>query len=85
MIKQHASIKLIAKESSASSAGQAVGATTSKQPRLDFKQKSSQSVSQEELKRMIARYVVEDMQLLTTVESVAFSVAEFILSWSTII
>ena len=72
LITQHASIKLIAKEPSASSAGQAVGATPSKQRRLDFKRKPSQFVSQVELKRMIARYLVEDMQPLSTIESVAF-------------
>jgi len=63
LVKQHASTKLIAKEPSASSADQAVGATSSKQPRLDFKQKYFQSLSQTELNRLIARYVVKTCDL----------------------
>ena len=42
---------------------QAVGATSSKQPGLDFKQKYFQSLSQAELNRLIARYVVKTCNL----------------------
>lgn len=81
LAKQHASTKLVAKDPGAANTGDpgaanvssADQATPSKQPRLDFKSPPApQSVSQAELNRLIARYVVEDMLPISTVESVAF-------------
>ena len=69
LLKQHASTKLVAKDPSPTDAE---GATPCKQPRLDFTRTAVQPISQVELNKLIARYVVDDMHPLSTVESVAF-------------
>ncbi|KAL3987880.1 SEL1 protein [Sarotherodon galilaeus] len=61
--KQHASTKLVEKEPEGN-----VGDSSS----LDFRQPAAQSITQPQLHRLIARYVVEDMKPISTVESHAF-------------
>uniref|UniRef100_A0A671U1X3 HAT C-terminal dimerisation domain-containing protein n=1 Tax=Sparus aurata TaxID=8175 RepID=A0A671U1X3_SPAAU len=69
LLKQHGSTKLVAKDLSPTDAE---GATPCKQPKLDFTRTAVQPISQAELNKLIARYVVDDMHPLSTVESVAF-------------
>ena len=64
-MKQHASTTLAAKEPSPTDAE---GATPRKQPKLDFTRTAVQPVSQAELTTLIARYVVDDMHPLSTVD-----------------
>lgn len=71
----HASTKLVAKDPPASGSentgdGDPGGATPAKHPRLHFEK--AQSVSRSQLNRLIARYVVDDMLPISTVESAAF-------------
>ena len=67
----HGAIKLVAKDPTVSTTGSDPdGATPSKQPKNDFFK--SPHVTQSQLNRLIARYVVEDMLPIATVESVAF-------------
>ena len=72
--KQHASTKLVEKGPAAnvSSADAKGEATPAKQRKLDFTKPVAQSITQTQLNRLIARYVVEDMQPISTVESLAF-------------
>uniref|UniRef100_A0A8C6LGW9 BED-type domain-containing protein n=1 Tax=Nothobranchius furzeri TaxID=105023 RepID=A0A8C6LGW9_NOTFU len=73
--KQHASTKLVEKDPKRSIV---VGDTSSadaspaKQRKLDFTKPASQSITQPQLHRLIARYVVEDMKPISTVKSHAF-------------
>uniref|UniRef100_A0A3P9CBE3 BED-type domain-containing protein n=1 Tax=Maylandia zebra TaxID=106582 RepID=A0A3P9CBE3_9CICH len=71
--KQHASTKLVEKEPEGNVGDfSSVDAIPAKQRKLDFGQPAAQSITQPQLHRLIARYVVEDMKPISTVESHAF-------------
>ncbi|KAL4008630.1 hypothetical protein ACER0C_002482 [Sarotherodon galilaeus] len=71
--KQHASTKLVEKEPEGNVGNSSsVDAIPAKQRKLDFGQPAAQSITQPQLHRLIARYVVEDMKPISTVESHAF-------------
>uniref|UniRef100_I3J886 BED-type domain-containing protein n=1 Tax=Oreochromis niloticus TaxID=8128 RepID=I3J886_ORENI len=71
--KQHASTKLVEKEPEGNVGdSSSVDAIPAKQRKLDFGQPAAQSITQPQLHRLIARYVVEDMKPISTVESHAF-------------
>ena len=67
--KQYASTKLVEKGPAANAKGEA---TPAEQRKLEFIKPVAQSITQTQLNRLIARYVVEDMQPISTVESLAF-------------
>uniref|UniRef100_A0A3P8NPQ8 BED-type domain-containing protein n=1 Tax=Astatotilapia calliptera TaxID=8154 RepID=A0A3P8NPQ8_ASTCA len=69
--KQHASTNLVEKEPVVGDSS-SVDAIPAKQRKLDFGQPAAQSITQPQLHRLIARYVVEDMKPISTVESHAF-------------
>uniref|UniRef100_A0A3P9CJ84 BED-type domain-containing protein n=1 Tax=Maylandia zebra TaxID=106582 RepID=A0A3P9CJ84_9CICH len=71
--KQHASTNLVEKEPEGNVGdSSSVDAIPAKQRKLDFGQPAAQSITQPQLHRLIARYVVEDMKPISTVESHAF-------------
>lgn len=71
--KKHASTNLVEKEPEGNVGdSSSVDAIPAKQRKLDFGQPAAQSITQPQLHRLIARYVVEDMKPISTVESHAF-------------
>uniref|UniRef100_A0A3Q4H3B9 HAT C-terminal dimerisation domain-containing protein n=1 Tax=Neolamprologus brichardi TaxID=32507 RepID=A0A3Q4H3B9_NEOBR len=71
--KQHASTNLVEKEPEGNVGdSSSIDAIPAKQRKLDFGQPAAQSITQPQLHRLIARYVVEDMKPISTVESHAF-------------